>query len=265
MRALSPRSIAAYEATLALAFPEGDYTPAGLNVARVKDWGNSALNQLKCALRWWKKSHGLPPKDPVLEDLLQPKYVIDRQVYHPTEAEIEQLEKATDGLLPHERASILLLLYLGFRAEEFYTLKREQIQKALSKSVLTFVRKGGREDTIDILGVGGLFQTLLNTPAKSIDARKRNWETVGQIFSTGVPMSQYHVIRRLVRKCFKTAGLPEMSPHKLRHAFATRMVRDGANTFIVQKALNHKNISTTQRYVHASTEDVAKYLRREVK
>ena len=102
-------------------------------------------------------------------------------------------------------------------------------------------------------------------PARSsrgfVPVRPRKWEKVGQIYSAGKPHAQYQVIRRDVQNTFRAAGLEKASPHKLRHAFATRMLRDGASPFIIQAALNHKNITTTQRYVHAGSADVAKYMR----
>lgn len=261
MKALSPKSIASYEKALARAFPSGDISSRGLDAALIETWGNSARNQLKCAVRWHRKTHGQPPKDATLEDLMQPKYVVEKQVYTPSEFEMENLEKAADAMPPHHRACVLLLLYLGLRAEEFYALKRQQVERALATGTLVFVRKGGREDGIDVSRVVSLWQALLNVPAKASGGRHKRWETVGHVFSEGVPESQYHVIRRVVRKAFKLAGLPEMSPHKLRHAFATRMVRDGASMPIIQRALNHKNIATTALYTHASTADVAKFMR----
>jgi integrase/recombinase XerD len=56
------------------------------------------------------------------------------------------------------------------------------------------------------------------------------------------------------------AGLdPEtVTPHVLRHTCATEMMRRGVNLRIVQEALGHKNISTTQIYTHVVNEDVIK-------
>lgn len=265
MRALSPKTIDVYRTALSSGFSpftEGEVpTLAHLNKERIAGWSNSTLNQLKCALRWYRKSLGLPPKDATIEDFLQPKYSIQRQVYTPAETEIESLEKAVTAMPEAHKSCVLLLLYLGLRAEEFYTLQRKTIQNALKKGILTFVRKGGREHSLDIAKVAPLFEALLLAPAKSLEGKKRAWETVGEIYSEGQPKSQYHVIRRIVMKAFKLAGLPSASPHKLRHAFATRLNRDGASAFVIQAALAHKNITTSQLYVHAGTADVAKYLR----
>ena len=265
-RALAPSSILAYEATLALAFTGQEPGPETLDVRRVAKWSNSSLNQLKCAVRWYRKSKGLAPKISALEDLLAPKYVIEKQVFTPSEFEIEKLEKIAQTKVAAHRSCILLLLYLGLRAEEYFSLTRRQVERAISTKLLTFRRKGGREASLDSTKVQGLLEDLLVIPAYQqerfgVKARPKKWEILGEVYSTGKPKSQYAIIRKIVMKACKDAGLSETSPHKLRHAFATRMNRDGASPFVIQAALNHKNIVTTQRYVHAGSAEVAKFMR----
>lgn len=278
-RPLSPRTLKAYQDVLALAFGvrlggfrEQDQYPLlyqldNLDTKRISTWGNSALNQLKCAVRWWRKSEGLNPHDPEIEKALAPRYQVEKQVYTPSEFEMEALEKAAQIQLPQAKAAVLLILYLGLRVEEFYMLTRKQVERGVTTKLLTFKRKGGREASLDVTKVTPLLDDLLLMPArqertvKVTTARPKKWETVGQVYSSGQPKSQYMVIRRMVSATCVAAGLGKLSPHKLRHAFATRMNRDGASPFIIQAALNHKNIATTQRYVHAGSADVAKFMR----
>lgn len=265
-RPLSPRTLKAYQDVLALAFGPQDVVPSFsyLDTKKISTWGNSALNQLKCAVRWYRKEHGLNPHDPEIEKALAPRYVVEKQVYTPSEFEIESLEKAMTGAPTPTRAAVLLILYLGLRAEEFYSLTRRQVERATQSKLLTFKRKGGREASLDVSKVVPLFEDLLLIPAREPQGstkRPHKWERVGEVYSSGKPSAQYQVIRRCVQIATQAAGLGKLSPHKLRHAFATRMNRDGASPFIIQAALNHKNISTTQRYVHAGSADVAKFMR----
>lgn len=271
-RPLSPRTLEAYQQVLKLAF--GLFGPENpcidqLDTRRISTWGNSALNQLKCAVRWYRTSRGFPAFDAEIEKALAPKYVVQKQVYTPSEFEMEQLERAANNSAPPARAAVLLMLYLGLRVEEFYSLKRRAVERAISSNLLTFTRKGGTEASLDVAGVSGILADLLAMPARGPrgvqPARTKKWETVGEIYSAATPHAQYQVIRDIVRRCFDQAGLEKMSPHKLRHAFATRMNRDGAPVFTIQAALNHKSVATTQKYVHAGVADVAKFMRKEKK
>lgn len=60
-----------------------------------------------------------------------------------------------------------------------------------------------------------------------------------------------------IKRAMKAAGYPEAYPHSLRHGFATTLIREGANISQVQRLLGHTHISTTQRYEHLVTEDLA--------
>jgi site-specific recombinase XerD len=200
----------------------------------------------------------------------EPTYEIRRAVEMPDENDALAYEQAADRLSwPPDRAVALLPLRLGLRAAEVCSLTREAVQKAIKTGQLKATVKGGRERFIPSGKVTDLLQVLLDTPKKGAPfrieekarAKVSRWETVGEIFSNGQGNAQYRALWRVVVLVGKRAGWAKSRPHLLRHAFGTRMNRDGASLSTIQAALGHASVQTTQRYVHPSSADVAKYMR----
>jgi hypothetical protein len=94
--------------------------------------------------------------------------------------------------------------------------------------------------------------------------RARVWHTAGQILTRSArSATAYAALNALVREIAKAAKLNHKlwTPHLLRHGFATRMNRDGAPLFTIQRALGHRNVATTQKYVQPTVEDVKVWMR----
>lgn len=60
----------------------------------------------------------------------------------------------------------------------------------------------------------------------------------------------------IVKKYVAAAGVSDISPHSLRHAFATHILNHGADLRVVQALLGHANINTTQIYTHVANEQL---------
>lgn len=193
------------------------------------------------------------------------EYQIKRAKRYWSEDEARAYEAEARQLAPGRRALALLPLAAGLRAEEVLTLERSAVKRAAKTGELLVLRKGGEEQILHIPGAVQLLEDLLSAPAslgRDMSGRRPgSWERSGEILSPGKYITRYHVLHRMVRTVGEAAKLDGAHPHVLRHAFATRMMRDGAPLAVISKMLNHKNLLTTQRYVHATTYDATKYLR----
>jgi site-specific recombinase XerD len=202
-------------------------------------------------------------------------YSIKRLSAQPTKEDADRFEKRAKIYIHKKMRPIFnILLKMGLRAEEFLALTREQVVNASETGALHFVRKGGREAELPCEHVQSDFKALLSFKAAlphAIQAQQAviqaggpfDWERVGHILTVGDRTTQYNLLNRAVKDCARRAGLDTKlwSPHKLRHAFATRMHEDGAPIRVVQEALGHLQVTTTQRYINVERGDIAKYVR----
>lgn len=267
MRPLGPKTEKLYASSLRRAF--GAAAPSSAVPAHVRAWGESSLALLRAALKRHCQEAGLDAE--WIKKALPRKYAVRKVLRVPGEAEAAAYEKAAARCLPGVRVLALLPIALGLRAAEVVTLQRQAVQEALKTGDLIVLRKGGKEQVVPAGHLHDMLKELLDTrPAKPqpklrgpapLAPRRIVWTQAGEVLSAGDFQAQYQKLRALVAHVGKEAGLEHVHPHLLRHAYATRLNRDGAPLFTVQAALGHASITTTQRYVHASAQDVAKFQR----
>lgn len=264
MRALSPRSEVEYERILARARADN----GSVDRARVAAWSRGQIIVLRAALRREVIKNmidsGLDEDDPAVETevratlrgLPRPGDFKRKVVRGVSEEEIKGYESKADALEPHLRALAMLPLMLGLRANELLSLERAQVERALKTGELIVVRKGGDEAALPAGGVTELLKALLK--AKVRDSGEA-WDFVYETITTGGRKTAYQNFRSLIRSV--GADIEGIKPHKLRHAFATRLHRDGAPLAAIQWALGHKNLATTMIYVHGDAVGGAKFFR----
>lgn len=174
-----------------------------------------------------------------------------------SEAQVEALLAAPkqSSAVGLRDATMLMLLYAtGLRVTELVTLQAHQVHDGW----LVVRGKGGKER---IVPVGDRAAGLLQRHRAAV--RGRNAAAPGGanaigpwLFTTsrGGPMSRQNFWLR-VRKYAVAAGISgKVSPHVLRHAFATHLVAHGADLRAVQMMLGHSDISTTEIYTHVARE-----------
>jgi len=160
--------------------------------------------------------------------------------YH-TREELNQLLRSIasrdDNWAPRnvERDILIVktLAYTGLRRSELLALRRNDISHGF-----VFVRRGkGRRDRVI---------PLVKSLQKDLDAyiKKRGLVSTAKIF----PIAENR-LARMIREAAVRAGLTNITPHQLRHYFATALVERGAEIKKVQELLGHSDISTTAIYL----------------
>lgn len=171
-----------------------------------------------------------------------------------SEDEVESLLGApnTDEALGHRDRTMLEVLYAtGLRVTELVNLRLGQVN--LNQGVVRVTGKGGRERLIP-LGEESLewLQQFIAGPREEILLERQS----DFVFPTrrGDRMTRqafWHIIKRYTER----AGIGQaLSPHTLRHAFATHLLNHGADLRVVQMLLGHSDLSTTQIYTHVARE-----------
>jgi integrase/recombinase XerD len=171
-----------------------------------------------------------------------------------TEEEVEALLAAPvvgEPLGHRDRAMLEVLYATGVRVSELINLKLSQIN--LNQGVLRIVGKGDRErliplgdeaqDWVKEFVEGPRIEILLERQTEYLFPTRRGDRMTRQAF--------WHIIKRYAKK----AGVKKkLSPHTVRHAFATHLLNNGADLRVVQLLLGHSDVSTTQIYTHVARE-----------
>lgn len=171
-----------------------------------------------------------------------------------SEEEVDSLLNApnTDEPLGHRDRAMLELLYAtGLRVSELINLKQSQVN--FNQGVLRIVGKGDRERLIPL---GEESQRWLKDFIESSRMEILLERQTDYLFPTrrGDRMTRqafWHIIKRYAEKA---SIRKKMSPHSLRHAFATHLLNRGADLRVVQLLLGHSDLSTTQIYTHVARE-----------
>ncbi len=171
-----------------------------------------------------------------------------------TEKDVELLLSAPQTSLPRGQRdqSMLEMLYAtGLRVSELVDLKFEQIN--LNQGVIQIVGKGGRERLVPV-GEEALscLETYLNNGRiLLLSGRQSDYIFVTNRGGNMTRQAFWHIIKRYA---FQAEIIKPLSPHTLRHAFATHLLNHGADLRVVQLLLGHVDLSTTQIYTHVARE-----------
>jgi integrase/recombinase XerD len=170
------------------------------------------------------------------------------------ERDVEALINAPDvetALGLRDRAMLEALYAAGFRVSELITLPLSAV--SLSDGVVRIMGKGSKERLVPL---GENAQDWIKRYAEAARPQLLKGRTSEALFVTerGGPMTR-QMFWYLIKRHAKTAGIQSaLSPHTLRHAFATHLLNHGADLRVVQMLLGHADIATTQIYTYVARE-----------
>ncbi len=171
-----------------------------------------------------------------------------------TETEVEALLDAPDIEAPEgfrDRTMLEVLYATGLRVSELVGLRLEQV--SLSQGVVRVIGKGNKERLVPLgeEAVGWLDRCMKS--ARHDLLRDQLCEAIFPTRRGGGMTRQAFWYR--IKKHAAAAGIEKhLSPHTLRHAFATHLLNHGADLRVVQMLLGHSDLSTTQIYTHVAQE-----------
>jgi integrase/recombinase XerD len=163
-----------------------------------------------------------------------------------TEDEINRLLAAPDistdeGI--RDRAILEIMYATGLRVSELVSLRQSDVD--LNAGLIVCHGKGSKERRVP-LGKSAI-HWLQQYAAVRASYGKQHVTNV--FLQRGKPFNR-HIAWSLIKKYSKQIGIDKVSPHTLRHSFATHLLQHGADSRSVQALLGHSDISTTQIYTH---------------
>lgn len=150
-----------------------------------------------------------------------------------------------------DRAVLEVLYGAGLRVSELTELPLRAMD--LEEEMLRVFGKGAKERLVPL---GGAARRALEVYLRRLRPELDRGEGEGRVFlnARGGPVSRMSVWT-IVHRAAERAGVPgRISPHTLRHSFATHLLEGGADLTVVQELLGHADISTTQIYTHIDRE-----------
>jgi integrase/recombinase XerC len=262
VKRFSAHTLEAYKRDLEDIF-QGEFTYDTFDASDLESWVTtkrteenltpSTLNRKLSALRgyysWLKSEHDFDnPKIRTFKNIKAP----DTQLHA---ASLSTLENFIQGIKEHahkdswrdsRNITIVALLYgTGLRVSELQALTWKDVQ---SSTILVKDGKGGKERHIPLL-------PKIENILSSWKNQTPHTQSTSPIFPAKEGNSDALTTRRIQKifkeTCMRNGIHEELTPHTMRHSFATHLLQNGANIREVQELLGHSNLATTQKYLSA--------------
>ena len=171
-----------------------------------------------------------------------------------TEAEVESLLQAPDtstSMGMRDRTMLEVIYATGLRVSELVGLRLDQLN--LRQGVVRVIGKGNKERLVPL---GEEAVDWLNRYLRDVRPGFFKASPDATLFPSnrGTPLTRQAFWYGIKRYAIKAGVTKALSPHVMRHAFATHLLNHGADLRVVQMLLGHSDISTTQIYTHVAKE-----------
>jgi len=155
-----------------------------------------------------------------------------------------------------DRAMLETLYSTGVRVSELVALNVDDLDPVNGQ---LRVRGKGRKERITPIGPTAVTAIRRYLDMRQKDPRNSTFDRMAMFVNKHGQRLSTRSVRRKLDKYLSEAGLdPSISPHTLRHTFATHMLNNGADLRSVQELLGHQSLSTTQVYTHVTTSQLKK-------
>ena len=216
-----------------------------------------------------KSFYGYLLKEHIIKETIPDFDSVHRPSHLPTCLTVEEVDdllnapdiNTKDGL--RDKAMLETMYASGLRVSELLALELSRIN--FNTGVITIIGKGEKMRKVPV-GDFALEYIVKYVEDVRNKMKKKNKDKELFLSKYGKKLSRQYFFK-VVKKYASLAGISEnISPHTLRHSFATHMLENNADLRVVQELLGHTNIATTEIYTHISTKRIVSaydsYMRR---
>ena len=169
--------------------------------------------------------------------------------------DVEDLLNAPDIRRPEglrDRAMLETMYASGLRVSELLSLERGRVN--FKKAIITIFGKGAKERKVPL---GDFAIEYIQKYVDEVRCKNPGADSKYLFLNRyGEPLSRQYFFKQIKKYALEAGITSPVSPHTLRHSFATHLLENGAQLRAVQEMLGHANIATTQIYTHISTKRI---------